>query len=103
MTTPASAANRAAWADAVLDAALELPAQERQAFVESRCAGHPELESDVLQLLAALETPAPMVDGGVGRLLPEAISQGDDHSSEPAPGAAIGPWRIVRPLGRGGM
>ena len=96
----ASAAKRA---DAVLDAALELPPQERRAFVAARCAGDSNLESEVLQLLAALDAPAPVLDDCIARLLPEVIEDADDVSDEPSPGDAIGPWRIVRLLGRGGM
>ena len=98
--------NRRACADALLDAALELPPPERDAFVESRCAGDPDLKTDVLQLLAALDTPAPIAltfDACVARLLPEAIDADDDGSNEPSAGDAIGPWRIVRQIGRGGM
>jgi serine/threonine-protein kinase len=87
----------------LLDAALERPPEERDAFLESRCANHPDLKSEVLQLLAALDTPAPMLDGCVARLLPEVIDAGDDGANEPAAGDAIGPWRIVRQIGRGGM
>src|SRR5262245_65500409 len=44
-----------------------------------------------------------MLDAGVARLLPDAIEADDDEADEPAAGDAIGAWRIVRPLGRGGM
>jgi eukaryotic-like serine/threonine-protein kinase len=94
---------RRAWADALLDAALELPPEERDAFLESRCASHPDLKTEVLQLLTAHDTPAPILDGCVARLLPEVIDAGDDGSNEPSAGDAIGPWRIVRQIGRGGM
>ena len=94
---------RRARADALLDASLELPSEERQAFIESHCERDPDLKNEVLQLLAALDAPAPMLDEGVGGLLPDAIEDVDDDSNEPSPGDAIGSWRIVRLLGRGGM
>jgi len=93
---------RAERADALLDAALEVPPDERDAFLESRCADDPDLKTEVLQLLAALDTPAPMLDACVARLLPDVI-EADEDANEPSAGDTIGAWRIVRPLGRGGM
>ena len=64
--------------------ALELAPAERAAFVAAACAGDAPLEADVMSLLAA-EDPT-------GRFL------------EPdRPPDRVGPYRIVREIGRGGM
>ncbi len=64
--------------------ALERDAGDRPAFIAAACAGDPELRADVESLLAA--------DDPSGRFL------------EPdRPPERIGPYRIVREIGRGGM
>lgn len=89
-------------------AALEFPEAEREAFLDESCGGDPVLRADVLRLLLAhaqagafLEVPAvalaaPILAGSV----PEGTGPAD-----PAPGAPtqLGPYRVVRELGRGGM
>ncbi len=87
--------------DAVFDEALDLPADERQQFVEERCAEAPEILDAVLRLLAAdaasdesrfdlpgAELQSEVVEGLAERL-PEL--------------RRIGPYEVVRELGRGGM
>jgi len=87
--------------DAVFDALLDLPTEEQQAFIDRECGDDAELRAEVLQLLRAfhrsgafLESPAvkvagPLLDGT------EAL---DDAVPE-----RIGPFRVVREIGQGGM
>ncbi len=93
----------------VLDAALDLPAGEVSAYLDRRFAGAPELREEMERLLAALRA-----EGGGARFLespPTALavhilSEPDADAlaaDEPAEGAAIGPYRVLRRLGRGGM
>ncbi len=93
-------------ADAVFDAALDLAPEGRDAFVARACAGDPALHSQVRRLLcahdqtegflaqSAMDIAAPMLDEAsrmAGALPPDELP------------ATIGPYRILRLLGRGGM
>ncbi len=89
----------------ILDAALELPAEERAAYLDRGCAGNAELRSEVEALLAAdqkaggfLETPiTPRLQG----LRQGSDDRGSVHAA--AGGERVGPYRLVRELGHGGM
>ena len=88
--------------DAVFDALLDLPRDEQMAYLDRTVSDDPELYAEVLSLLQAhrrsegfLEAPLAQMAGG---LL-------DDVGLVSVGGATdrIGPWRIVRAIGRGGM
>jgi eukaryotic-like serine/threonine-protein kinase len=76
-------------AQRLLTLALDLPAEQREAFVAVQCGGRTELRDEVLALIAAdaeasefLEIPAPAL-----------VSP---------PVARVGPYRLLRTLGEGG-
>ena len=75
-------------------AALEVPPAGRVAFVESHTAGDQELRREVLQLLLLHGEDDTLLDspGGVADSWPAAVA-----------GLEVGPYRLLRPLGRGGM
>lgn len=99
-----------ARADALLDAALDLPAAERRPYVESAAEGEPELRRLALRLLeAADEVEAggnTLIPAGGGRdspLVDEYLREsGEDLLADEA-GVLLGRYRIVREVGRGGM
>src|SRR5262245_54092437 len=79
------------------------PAQ-RQAFLDQACAGQPELRRQVDNLLRLHQ--------GAGSFLENAAAgpppTGAFQESEPAPageipGTTIGPYKLVEPVGEGGM
>jgi serine/threonine protein kinase len=80
------------WAriEALFHQALERVAAERGAFLQHACAGDTPLLHEVLGLLAAHEGTGPV-----------------GHMDTPAPGAPplewVGPYRLVRRVGEGGM
>ncbi|MEM1183283.1 MAG: serine/threonine-protein kinase, partial [Acidobacteriota bacterium] len=101
----------------LVDAALDLPPAARQNFLDSECAGQPELRAEVDSLLAEdiassddfLDVPAALqavdmiaaTDGdpvGGGFTYDGAAS--GDAAAQPA---FIGPYRVLKELGRGGM
>ena len=94
----ASPTDRYRRVDAVFDALLDVPPDEQMAFAERAAGDDPELHAEVLRLLHAhrrqgfLESPPPIA----GALLDAAVvpSRAPDR---------VGPWRIVRLLGQGGM
>ena len=104
-----SEASRTRRALEILETALELEAEARQRYVAEACAGDDELRAEVEDLLAAdaraeglLEIPI----GAIAAPLLDDLRQGarsEDSVPDLPPGTRIGPWRIERELGRGGM
>ena len=93
-------------ADAILDAALDLQTGERSAFVDRACDGDPDLRALVLRLLRAFERSGGFLTepavGLAGPLL-DASSEPDAAAGDSDRPEQVGPFRIVRELGRGGM
>ncbi|MDF1506188.1 serine/threonine-protein kinase, partial [Roseisolibacter sp. H3M3-2] len=81
---------------ALLEAALERPAAERAAFVAAAAGDDAALRDEVASLLA-------MEDGAAGFLETPAALPGDAAPPAPVEGRQVGPYRIVREIGRGGM
>lgn len=94
-----------ARADAVLRDALALDDPERSRYVEAACAGDPDLQADVEELLRLAFEPAPGLEPGVladGPLVRGAL-EAAAAASTLTPGEIVGAWRVVREIGRGGM
>jgi serine/threonine protein kinase/Tol biopolymer transport system component len=82
----------------VLTQALAVPASGRRAFVKQTCAGDAALADDVLALLA--EESA--LSGFLERPALAGLDEAAEHPPPPAPGQ-VGSFRLLRPLGEGGM
>src|SRR5205823_3863687 len=90
----------------IFGAALERPAEEREAFVEKACVDDEELWREVRSLLAAraeaggfLSTPQGLKSDTQPRLAPGLSSTGAHLST----GTRFGPYEIVSFLAAGGM
>ncbi len=85
--------------DGLLEEALELTADERDRFLREACADEDGLRAEVEALLEAHDRSAPMFEA------PASLPGGAIPSSAPSPGEArrVGPFRILREIGRGGM
>ncbi len=81
--------------DRLFAAVVERPAAERGAALAQLAGEDRELRREVEALLAADALPAPFLDDPV--LAPPAEEPGP-----PAAGARVGPYRLLRELGRGG-
>ena len=100
--------------------ALEKPAAERPAFLEQACAGDDALRQRVEALLRSHETPDSFLVGSAEN--PEATTdssaiqiadaEGPDGTDEESigrsstaegPGSRIGPYKLLQPIGEGGM
>ncbi|HXI03503.1 MAG TPA: protein kinase, partial [Candidatus Saccharimonadales bacterium] len=84
----------------LLAAARALPEEKRGAFLDRSCAGDPDLRAEVESLLHH--------DAEDGELLKAIESAASDLVEDEAPpagseGARIGPYRLIRRLGTGGM
>ncbi|MGH7336999.1 MAG: serine/threonine-protein kinase, partial [Myxococcota bacterium] len=97
------------WAriEAILDDVLVLEPTSRAKALEQACGGDAKLRAQVEALVAAdgraedfLERPAAEYAAGLVRAASDAEARPDDRDR---PGDRIGPYRIIREIGRGGM
>ncbi len=93
-----------ARADDIFERALDVQPEDRAAFVDAACGGDDELRALVERLLDHADTGAPEFDRPA---VPLGTTAADGGAASPAPpleaGAVIGPYRVVREIGRGGM
>ena len=80
--------------DRVADAAVE----DREGLLSRECGGDAELAADVRSLLASSDAAGAFLEVPAAEQV--ALS---DAGAEAAAPERIGPWRIVRELGQGGM
>lgn len=79
-------------------AAVEIDADdERAAFVDRACADNPQLRAAVDALLQAHARPQPILDSAA------TAYASDDRLASELSGAVIGPYKLVEPIGEGGM
>ncbi len=95
---------------ALLDELLDQPAGQRAAWLDALAPADEALRPQLARMLADLETgnTALGLDGLLDQmpLVAEAAAEDRLANAAPAAGAAmkqIGPYRLLRPLGRGGM
>ena len=93
-------AERWARIEALLDEALDLPAAERNAFLRVKCGDDPELYTEVSSILEAGEGQASMLDSRAVDVAGPMIVE--EATSPPIP-ERVGPYRIDRVIGQGGM
>src|SRR5262245_36127992 len=83
----------------VFVAVLALPdAEEREAYLQAACAGRPELLGRLRELLVAHEE----TQGPLDRR-PVALGVTVDTAHTEGPGSVIGPYKLLEPIGEGGM
>ncbi len=84
---------------------LEQPESERSAWLERECADDAELRADIGRLLAQRRKAAAVFSGDaldlLGRLLPDDAAA--DAPADALLGSSVGPYRLLRVLGTGGM
>lgn len=89
---------------ALYKAALDLPAEERAGFVRDACASDAALRAQVDSLLAAHAQAAGFLERLHDNTRSEpATPRGRSGEGRFATGQRVGAYRIIRPLGRGGM
>src|SRR5688572_29231567 len=84
--------------EALFDQAIELADDERDGFLDERCAGDPALRRELAALIDRANTRSSLsdlVDAEARSLMSSAIMG--------QVGRQIGPFRLVRLLGEGGM
>jgi eukaryotic-like serine/threonine-protein kinase len=103
MAGPGATQRAADWAreEAALDALIALPPEQRAAAIERLAAGDADFQAALTELAAGLDDPDPLLDAPLVERLrrPVAAMAATGLGS----GTRLGPWRIVAPIGRGGM
>src|SRR5579862_1251181 len=98
--------------DNLLQAVLELPPGEREAFLRHACAGDLALEREVRSLLKSQQQAGSFLESPAIELVARATAREQSEGLEAdlqkgrdglAPGAKLGPYEIVAALGAGGM
>lgn len=88
--------------DRVFSKALELSADSRQAYLERTCSDQPELLAAVEDLLRNAETQDDLLDAGA-QYKTQWLREAETVFHTGNEDQRIGPWRLVREIGRGGM
>jgi serine/threonine protein kinase/tetratricopeptide (TPR) repeat protein len=80
--------------------AAEFPPPDRHAFLETQCADDPSLVDDTLALLAEDERGDSLLDRGIGAAADSVLGKPGEPD---VLGQRLGPYRLTRMLGEGGM
>jgi serine/threonine protein kinase/tetratricopeptide (TPR) repeat protein len=102
-----SASDRWRRIEALLDEALEIPLGERERWLRDACPD-PTLQREVAELIEAGERTDGFLEGLASDRAAELIDRAGRATESAAPAAGrmparVGPYRIERELGRGGM
>ena len=88
--------------EAIFHDALELPASDRDAFLQGACKGDPDLLREVESLLQHHSQQTVAFEAAVQPVASDLLGA-TVIGSEVAPRAMLGPYRLDRKLGEGGM
>jgi eukaryotic-like serine/threonine-protein kinase len=90
--------------DALLDAAMDLPAAEREQFVLRETARNPQLQQEVLSLIKAQSQAGKFMERSAMRVAAQNLAHDANLTvHESLIGKTLGDYRIERQLGSGGM
>jgi len=84
----------------LFDAALEMTEQDRTDYLQRACGADTALRAEVESLLSALARGTDTWDRPLGEVLADALATGDESAGV---GTRIGPYRLTRVIGVGGM
>ena len=96
-----STSDRLQRVDAMFDAALDQPTADQTAFVERVAGGDAALRDEIMELLRAHHRTGSVLDTPAARVATVLFSD-EDAITDPVPDR-VGPFRVVRTLGQGGM
>ncbi|HEX5717135.1 MAG TPA: serine/threonine-protein kinase, partial [Thermoanaerobaculia bacterium] len=91
--------------ESILDLALDLPPEERSALLDQSCAGDPDLRAEVEAVLAADAQAGNFLVTPAGEYVPDLLADdaGEDEGEPDLSGHQMGPYRLLREIGGGGM
>ena len=87
--------------EAIFHGALDLPPQNRAAYLAEACSGDDSLYAEVESLITALQDGESFFDRSAFGMGMEVISSG--AAAESMAGKSVGPYKVVSRLGKGGM
>jgi serine/threonine protein kinase/Tfp pilus assembly protein PilF len=87
-------------AEAIFHTALELDAAGRTAYITRACSGDPTLYAEVTSLIEAFEKSDGLLEQSFFNLGLEVLHH---DSLQSLSGTSVGPYKILHPLGKGGM
>jgi serine/threonine protein kinase len=83
----------------IFEAALALPAAERDAFLKSECGADERLREQAEQALRDHDSDSSEFASAVGSLAAQVAAEHSVHGA----GTRVGSYELISPLGRGGM
>src|SRR5688572_8230637 len=86
----------------LLDAALDLDAAGRATYLARECADAPDVAAEVAAIIAAGERSDSLLDSSAAKLGAPLVPDDDAVPVVPMP-RRVGPYRIERMIGEGGM
>ncbi|MFN6964826.1 MAG: protein kinase domain-containing protein [Pyrinomonadaceae bacterium] len=100
--------------ESIFQTAIEMPPSQRARFVGESCGGDADLELAVNKLLRDLDaaedfiespiwTDSSLLNTSAKRLISNSLDDADKAAASEYAGRQIGPYRLERELGRGGM
>ena len=89
--------------ETIFQHAADLEPSARTLYLDKACRNDPELRQEVEALLASDTPLGPLIRGAVLEAAAELDPEGSDLSAIGTLGRRIGPYRLARLLGRGGM
>jgi tRNA A-37 threonylcarbamoyl transferase component Bud32/tetratricopeptide (TPR) repeat protein len=88
--------------EAVFDALVDLSTDEQMAYLDRTASEDPELREEVLRLLQAHRCSEGFLEAPLAQMAKGLFDDAEPLAPRGTPDR-IGPWHIVRPIGRGGM
>ena len=82
--------------------ALDMPEKERAAFIEANCQGDPDMLREVQSLIES-DSAASTGSFAAAAVKTALVSFHTAETAASAPGRKVGPYRLIREIGRGGM
>ena len=89
--------------DALLDAVLDVPADQRRAFISNACAADQPLRDELLRLVELMDSSDGFLASPPAVLAAALVQDLDGESTAGSRPSRVGPFRLVREIGRGGM
>ncbi len=101
MTTPPAGWWRQVFE--IVDRAYELPSAQRASWIDGACGGDVPLAAAAKNVLEGGDAARFLEADAVGFAAPVLAEQPVEPDHSPLPGSLIGPYRVVREIGHGGM